>query len=275
MDKKEKCSITQKNRIVIHKENIEKRIYIDELDNYINNGWEKGISDIHRSNNSKKHIGKEPWNKNTKGISKPNSTSFKKGQTPWNKGKKGVQVAWNKGLNKTNDSRVLNWSNKLKEAWNNDDRKKAQSIRVKTALTGTHKTQEAKEKYLYKCYKTKKENNSFNTSNVEEVYYIKLCEQYGKENIIRQYRDNRYPYRCDFYIKSEDLFIELNAHWTHGGCIFDENSQECLDKLNIWKEKAKTSKFYAEAIITWTIRDVEKYKCALKNNLNYIVIYNI
>ena len=28
---------------------------------------------------------------------------------------------------------------------------------------------------------------------------------------------DRYPFACDFYISSLDLFIECNYHWTHGG----------------------------------------------------------
>lgn len=64
MNKIEKCRNTQLNRIVIHRDEKEKRIYINELDTYLSNGWEKGISDKHRKNNAIKHKGKEPWNKN-------------------------------------------------------------------------------------------------------------------------------------------------------------------------------------------------------------------
>ena len=48
-----------------------------------------------------------------------------------------------------------------------------------------------------------------------------------------------------------------------------------MNKLEQMKEKAKTSKFYKNAIKIWTERDVNKFECAKKNNLNYLVFYNI
>ena len=79
----------------------------------------------------------------------------------------------------------------------------------------------------------------------------------------RQYRDKiRYPFRCDFYIPSEDLFIEANLHWTHGGRPFREDDPECLTQLLDWQRKAATSKFYENAIQTWTVRDVLKLQSA-------------
>lgn len=127
---------------------------------------------------------------------------------------------------------------------------------------------------LEKCYATKTKNNTWNSSNPEILFYNKLVETYGNEDVIRQYREERYPYACDFYVKSQDLFIELNLMWTHGGHLFNENSVSDLKKLNIWKEKAKTSEYYKNAIENWTIRDVEKNNVAIKNKLNYIVYYS-
>lgn len=123
-----------------------------------------------------------------------------------------------------------------------------------------------------KSYLTKKQNHTFNSSKPEEDFYNYLCEKYSSENIIRQYRDQRYPFNCDFYVKSEDLFIELNLHWTHGGEPFN-NSEKNLKLLNEWVEKSKTSDFYLRAIEIWTKRDLLKIETAKKNNLNYLVIY--
>ena len=63
-----------------------------------------------------------------------------------------------------------------------------------------------------KMYQTKQLHHSFNTSRPEEELYQDLLKTYLKEDIVRQYSDERYPWKCDFYIKSEDLFIELNYH---------------------------------------------------------------
>jgi hypothetical protein len=127
--------------------------------------------------------------------------------------------------------------------------------------------------YVNKANKTKRKNNTFNTSKSEEKYYVELCQKYNKSDIYRNYKCERYPFYCDFYIPSEDLFIELNAHWTHGGKPYDPKDKECQEQLAKWKEKAKTSKFYENAIKTWTERDVKKLQTAKENNLNYKVIY--
>ena len=125
-----------------------------------------------------------------------------------------------------------------------------------------------------KVNETKIKNHTFNTSKLEKILYKELCEQYRRENVYRNYKSERYPYRCDFYIKSKDLFIELNAHWTHGEHPFDETNSEDIQTLNKWREKAKTSHFYEQAIDTWTRRDVEKLKCLRKNKLNFKIIYS-
>lgn len=51
-----------------------------------------------------------------------------------------------------------------------------------------------------------KQNKSFNKSISEDQCYNLLKEIFP--DIIRQYRDVRYPFNCDFYIPSNDLFIE-------------------------------------------------------------------
>ena len=124
-----------------------------------------------------------------------------------------------------------------------------------------------------KEYQTKKINHSFNISNPENQMYKDLCQQYGENNVTRQYRDERYPFVCDFYIPSEDLFIEYNGTWTHGGHPFDSMNLDDIYTLEQWKEKAVEHPYYQSAIYTWTDLDVRKQKIAKENNLNYVVIY--
>lgn len=104
--------------------------------------------------------------------------------------------------------------------------------------------------------------------------YEELCAVFGIDNVTRGYKDPRYPFHCDFYIRSFDWFIELNASWTHGGHFFDPDSFEDREKLRVWLEKSENSKFYECAIQTWTVRDVQKYEYALQNDLAYFVFWD-
>ena len=107
----------------------------------------------------------------------------------------------------------------------------------------------------------------------EEEYYQKLCSLYSKDDIIRQYKSEKYPFHCDFYIKSQDLYIECNFHWTHGEHPFNKNNEEDIKKLNEWIEKSKTSKYYKNAVYVWTNLDVRKLTTLKNNHLNYQFIY--
>jgi len=119
---------------------------------------------------------------------------------------------------------------------------------------------------------TKKKNNSLNASKEEDRIYEKLLNIFNKDDIIREYSEKRYPFHCDFYIKSKDLFIECNFHWTHGFHWFDKNNKSDLEIVQKWKDK--NTKFYDIAIEVWTKRDILKRDTALKNKLNYLVFWN-
>lgn len=146
----------------------------------------------------------------------------------------------------------------LKAAWQNPDTRERHIASIPDAVI--------------KSNETKRKQKTFNTSSNEDAMYTKLVDTYGADNVIRQYSDDRYPFSCDYYIPSEDLFIELNAHWTHGPKPFDPSDEECLELLDKWR--SKHTKFYDQAIYVWTDLDVRKYQAALENNLNYERIYN-
>lgn len=121
--------------------------------------------------------------------------------------------------------------------------------------------------------KTKKENGTFHVSSYEDICYKELCNVYGTDDIICQYHsDNRYPFSCDFYIKSLDLFIELNIHPSHGEHLFDENNKE--DSKLLEQLKIENSNWSNMIVDVWSRRDVEKYNYVIKNNLNCKFIYS-
>ena len=121
-----------------------------------------------------------------------------------------------------------------------------------------------------KQYNTKKKNNTFNTSKIEQELEIELRKVFPK--LKTQYKSKNYPFHCDYYIPELDLYIEYNGTWTHGFHFFDKDNQEDLDKLEKWKNK--NSKYYNSAIKTWTQRDILKLETAIKNHLNYVVWFN-
>ena len=73
-------------------------------------------------------------------------------------------------------------------------------------------------------------------------------------------------------MKDFDIFVECNFHWTHGGHPFDPSSIKDQVKLERWKTKG--TKYYDNAINTWTKMDVEKRNKAKEENLNYIEFWS-
>lgn len=113
---------------------------------------------------------------------------------------------------------------------------------------------------------TKRQNGTFGVSSVEE--HIKAFS--GFES---QYnKDARYPYLCDFYDKDRDLFIEVNASWTHGYHWYDavKDAGVCAK----WKAKSEDSAYYANALEVFTKRDVERRETARVNSLNYVTLWD-
>lgn len=137
-----------------------------------------------------------------------------------------------------------------------------------------NRTSDQWEAVKQKEYETKRRNNSFSTSKPEDLYYEYLLSIYEEDDIIRQYRSDKYPFSCDFYIISEDLYIECNYSWTHGPHPFDKDNKEDQQLLEKWKIKSGNSDYYKQAIYTWTDLDIRKQKIAKDNNLNYITLYN-
>lgn len=122
-----------------------------------------------------------------------------------------------------------------------------------------------------KIYLTRKKNKTLSSSKPEEIIFNLLIKKYP--NTKRQYKCERYPFACDFYIPELDLFIEFNGFWVHNKEPFNKENPEHIKIVEFWK--SKNTKFYNSAIETWTIRDCLKIKTAKKNNLNYKIFYTL
>lgn len=103
-------------------------------------------------------------------------------------------------------------------------------------------------------------------SKIEQLFYNKLSDF----TILYNACSDDYPYLCDFYIKEFDLYIELNITWTH----FNHYYNKTLDKNILDQLIHKSNNYYNGAIHTWTSKDIEKRDCAIKNNLNFVVVWN-
>lgn len=127
-----------------------------------------------------------------------------------------------------------------------------------------------------KIIETKRRKGTSNSSKPEKEAYALLVERFGEDDVVSQYKsDVRYPFACDLYIKSMDLFIEINASWLHGFHWFDENNSEDLARLQLLVEKSDQGKpMYARAVYIWTYDDLRKRDVAEKNKLNYLVFWD-
>jgi hypothetical protein len=125
---------------------------------------------------------------------------------------------------------------------------------------------------LKKIIETKCINGTFNTSQTEIKLYDLLVAKFGEHDVLRQYKDLRYPFCCDFYIKSRDMFIELNAFWTHGGHWFNRNSPYDVEIVQAWL--SENTEFYKKAVKNWTVSDANKRQASKNNHLNYIVFWS-
>lgn len=141
---------------------------------------------------------------------------------------------------------------------------------VSTLLTDRAKKQANSPEAIQKKFKTMKKNNTFNTSKPEKNLETKLRKLFP--DLKTQYKSDVYPFACDLYIPSLDLYIEYNGTWTHGGHFFDKNNPEDLKVLELWK--SKNTKYYNNAVYNWSVRDILKLETAIKNNLNYIAWFN-
>lgn len=120
--------------------------------------------------------------------------------------------------------------------------------------------EEYKNKQIKSC-----ENTKWGTSKEEQKLYKYICEKYPNSKL--HYSDDRYPFKCDFYIPELDMFIEYNGYPTHGNHPYNKDDQNDVILSKSIKDKFGSNK-------TFTIYDPYKRKIAEINNLNFIELWS-
>lgn len=125
---------------------------------------------------------------------------------------------------------------------------------------------------VVRALSVKRANGTWRDSQPERDLHQLLIGHFGADDVKAQFRDpDRYPWACDFYIPSRDLFIELNGSWTHGPHWYDATNEEDARRVSEWKSKG--SPYYLNAIENWTVRDVRKRESARTHALNYVAFW--
>lgn len=126
-------------------------------------------------------------------------------------------------------------------------------------------------------------NKSYNKYSKPELETYKLLlSKFDKEDIKCQYGNKLYPFKCDFYICSLDLYIECQYSIFHNKRKYIGSKEDLLEIEDL-KNKANKRKQilgikksqYDMIIYTWSDLDVRKREYAIKNNLNFIEFWNI
>ena len=184
-------------------------------------------------------------------------------------------------INKSPEAKKATYNKYRKSLDNIPEDIKSRYIAQKEATKRAY-TDEQKYQRVFRMVQSKKKNNSFSTSGPEERLYNILCNEFDPGDIDRQHIDDKYPYACDFYIRSINLYIELNGFYVHGDHPFNPKSNEDLQELEYLKMQPATrtlktgrigKSYAAMKIYVWAIKDREKLDIALTNKLQYIAIY--
>lgn len=251
----------------IHKDHKNTKVLTSDLGKYLNSGWELGN-----------------WNQEE--LNKKSGAGVKNFYS---------ELKENGEYEKYSNQRNSKISNTLKDFWGNTTIEYKEKREKKKSESRNNWTIEEKQLYHEKMseaaieqrklitkseykerskkgFETRKANHTMNTSSFEEKLYKLLISYFSVDDVIREYCDDtRYPFHCDFYIKSKDLFIELNLHPSHNNHPYDENNKDDVAEKELLIES--NTDWNNMIVDVWTKRDVEKLSFAIKNNLNYVTIY--
>lgn len=127
---------------------------------------------------------------------------------------------------------------------------------------------------IEKVWATKKARGNTNTSKSEDKIAEIIRKSYP--DMLRNHSTNLYPFACDFYIPSQDLYIEYQGHQSHNKEPYDASNPEHQQIIEMWRARAEQKRAegkkytqYDTYISIWTQRDPKKRQVAAENHLNW------
>ena len=171
-------------------------------------------------------------------------------------------------------------SNTVRNTWKNMSKDDKYLHSQKTSIGLLSRSEEDKNLTKQKIInKYKNKSNDEKSDSMRKRHVVSTIEQYFIDRcndlniaFINEQMTDKYPYFCDFII-DDDLYIELNCSSFHNGHFYGEYEDDISYKT-ILEEKAIHSDWYNTKLIVWTKTDLEKRDCAIKNNLNHVVLWN-
>ncbi len=150
---------------------------------------------------------------------------------------------------------------RVRQTWYSRPEEERQIINKSRATKPEHM-----EAAYQKRLNTVREKQGGTKSKAEESFYHQLLVSFDEEDILRGYSEERYPFMSDFYIKSLDLFIEYQGHYSHGPRPYNPLDPVCIEYLENLEKHGIDS-------YTWTVRDVKKLKQALSSGVKLALVY--
>ena len=121
-------------------------------------------------------------------------------------------------------------------------------------------------------------DSGYNSSKDEQYIFEKLKEKWP--DVIISYTDDRFVnpdtnrhFQADYYIPSEDWFLNYNKIFTHGRRKYNPDDPNCQKDVE-WL-KSQDGDYYKRALKQWTVTDPIKREIAKINGLKLIEWFNL
>lgn len=180
---------------------------------------------------------KNNWGHNPKAIANSAKTRRERHIEPWNKGKKGLQVAWNKGLTKEDNSIMAQMAKNLSKIKKKDKKNTARLAKISKEYWSKQENRDSQRdrrmEYM-KNYRFPEETKSiieiWFQENILDKHNIKYEEQYMVKEIKSFF---------DFYLLDHNILVEVDGDFWHCNQELGFKPTYNSQKRNIKKDKIK------------------------------------